>query len=58
MRLHEKIKNNSEKVKAALSLGALALGTAGVFAGGDMGNVLLLAVATAVAEMMINEGDM
>ena len=58
MRLYEKIKNNSEKVKAALSLGALALGTAGVFAVGDMGNVLLLAVVTAVAEMMINEGDM
>lgn len=54
MRLHEKIKN-SEKVKAALSLGALALGTAGVFVVGDMGNVLLLAVATAVVEMMLNE---
>ena len=54
MRLHEKIKN-SEKVKAALSLGALALGTAGVFVVGDMGNVLILAVATAVVEMMLNE---
>lgn len=57
MRLHEKIKKNSEKIKAALSLGALALGTAGVFVVGDMGNVLLLAVVTAVVEMMINEGD-
>ena len=55
MRLHEKIKKNSEKVKAALSLGVLALGTAGVFVVGDMGNVLLLAVVTAVVEMMLNE---